>query len=211
MILIEPGSKAPRITRMFFDHRKQHVCVSAGQSFGAPGRNRTSARGLGIRCSPDCPPARTRRKGSLSRRFRLLRTPLLPDVSRPFAGPPRGHSVDVVIQSGLAWLRARGDGEHSQHAADHPRLNHDPRTTQRGRDAQPSVDRFRRALPAPPRLWTRRLPKPPTSANGRWISSQRSTQRSERPPMGPGNRCGGRKTALLRGGLRMGPLSSAAG
>jgi hypothetical protein len=36
--------------------------------------------------------------GLVSRRFRRLRTPLLPDVSRSFAGPPRGQFVDVVIQ-----------------------------------------------------------------------------------------------------------------
>jgi hypothetical protein len=40
---IEPGLKAVRITRMFFGHCKQHICVSAGQSIRARGGNRTQA------------------------------------------------------------------------------------------------------------------------------------------------------------------------
>jgi hypothetical protein len=37
MVLIEPGLKARESRACFFDHRKQHTCVSAGQNVGAPG------------------------------------------------------------------------------------------------------------------------------------------------------------------------------
>jgi hypothetical protein len=64
----------------------------------ALGRNRTCGPRFRNSMQPRLPTCENTLKCSVSRRFRLLRTPLLPDVSRPFAGPPRGRSVDVVIQ-----------------------------------------------------------------------------------------------------------------
>jgi hypothetical protein len=65
---------------------------------GAPGRNRTCDSRFRKSIQPRLPTCENTLKGASDQAIPSLEHPSLPDVSRSFAGPPRGQSVDDVIQ-----------------------------------------------------------------------------------------------------------------